>query len=283
LVILVCGFEQLAQGASGGIEPSAEEYSTAFANTPIFDRIGPLTMRTDRDLVDFIVDSDGEDKAAPALAIHATTLRIAQVLTPIIENSSHECKVCHKKLTSKSSLISHVKANHAKKTAPSGKTIITKSIVTAAATKTTKSKKIHHCSHCDKVFTESGNLSRHKRVHSGKKPYQCTQCDKAFSRVDVLKKHERVHTGEKPHRCTQCNKAFPRSDSLRVHVRIHTGERPFKCTHSGCGKAFTQSSHLKPHKKVHSGEKPFRCIQCDKAFATSGSLKVHEKIHSKKI
>ena len=50
---------------------------------------------------------------------------------------------------------------------------------------------------CNKAFSMSGNLKRHKLSHTGENEFAFTQCDKAFSRPRTLKKHNLSHTGEK--------------------------------------------------------------------------------------
>ncbi|KAI8836132.1 hypothetical protein BC829DRAFT_447986 [Chytridium lagenaria] len=48
---------------------------------------------------------------------------------------------------------------------------------------------------CGKVFTTSGHLARHLRIHSGAKPYKCLvpECESRFSRQDNMMQHYRTH------------------------------------------------------------------------------------------
>jgi uncharacterized Zn-finger protein len=39
------------------------------------------------------------------------------------------------------------------------------------------------CDICDKVFTRSEHLRRHKRAHSAEKPFACVECKKRFARL----------------------------------------------------------------------------------------------------
>lgn len=38
------------------------------------------------------------------------------------------------------------------------------------------------CDVCNKVFTRSEHLRRHKRAHSAEKPFACVECKKRFAR-----------------------------------------------------------------------------------------------------
>jgi len=42
-------------------------------------------------------------------------------------------------------------------------------------------KKSYPCDVCDKLFSQSGRLTKHRRIHTGEKSYACAVCDKSFS------------------------------------------------------------------------------------------------------
>lgn len=41
-------------------------------------------------------------------------------------------------------------------------------------------KEFHKCSTCDKVFTSSALLDKHKSTHVGSKPFSCDLCNKSY-------------------------------------------------------------------------------------------------------
>ncbi|KAJ3298112.1 transcriptional repressor [Rhizoclosmatium sp. JEL0117] len=58
-----------------------------------------------------------------------------------------------------------------------------------------KSSKRYPCKVCDKDFSTSGHLSRHRRIHFGNKRYQCEVpgCDRTFFRADNCYQHTKSH------------------------------------------------------------------------------------------
>ncbi|KAK3780388.1 hypothetical protein RRG08_062009 [Elysia crispata] len=134
------------------------------------------------------------------------------------------------------------------------------------------------CKVCGKKFTQRGDLTTHKRIHSSEMPYRCDVCGKKFSAGSALTTHKRIHSGEKPYKCDECGKKFSRGSDLTTHKRIHSGEKPYKC--DVCGKKFSDSSALTTHKRIHSGEKPYKCDVCGKKFSAGSDLTTHKRIHS---
>ncbi|VVC92369.1 unnamed protein product, partial [Leptidea sinapis] len=49
--------------------------------------------------------------------------------------------------------------------------------------------KCHKCTECEVTFYSSGDLQRHKRVHTCEKPYSCIICSQKFSYSPSVNKH----------------------------------------------------------------------------------------------
>eukprot|EP00035_Acanthoeca_spectabilis_P034627 m.30210 g.30210 ORF g.30210 m.30210 type:complete len:280 (+) comp6767_c0_seq1:327-1166(+) len=52
--------------------------------------------------------------------------------------------------------------------------------------------KTYPCPICDRVFSNSSNRARHKRVHTGEKPYSCCHCGLTFANASNRKKHQQT-------------------------------------------------------------------------------------------
>lgn len=138
--------------------------------------------------------------------------------------------------------------------------------------------KTYKCDLCQKVFKQSGHVTRHvMSVHRNKRPHVCKICQKAFTQATHLRSHESLHRGERPHICDKCGKKFAKASDLKRHGFTHTGERLHAC--NLCNKRFTQSSHLKEHKSLHDIEHKFSCNKCEKKYTTQNNLKKHMVSH----
>lgn len=65
------------------------------------------------------------------------------------------------------------------------------------------------------------------RTHSGERPHVCEieNCNKNFSDSSSLARHRRIHTGKRPYKCRHegCNKSFARKNVLTAHQKVAHG------------------------------------------------------------
>ena len=52
------------------------------------------------------------------------------------------------------------------------------------------------------------------------KSNKCNQCDYAASQTGQLKKHLKTHSGEKPNKCNQCDYASSQARNLGTHMKM---------------------------------------------------------------
>ena len=109
-------------------------------------------------------------------------------------------------------------------------------------------------------YCDQQALARHiHREHTVERPHECDICNKRFTRSDSLLKHRRnVHS-------VKDKQSQPQNSDSTDKWIMYSGDitRPFKCGYEGCSKQYTRKYDLQKHFLSHIGDSQFRCYSGD--------------------
>lgn len=133
-------------------------------------------------------------------------------------------------------------------------------------------------------FTASGDVQRHKVVHTGEKPHLCDICGRGMWHLSISNNLHYpfdntpicelvtsyywsliVVWATTIETCVPCHvycSGFNNLSNLKEHKRTHATDKTFTCDQ--CGKSFNTHRKLLKHKARHAGEKPHSCATCGK-------------------
>ncbi|CAG7815541.1 unnamed protein product [Allacma fusca] len=137
------------------------------------------------------------------------------------------------------------------------------------------------CPVCGKVFQSNHLLQTHSRYH-GEKKYKCTDCEKAFTKSHDLKKHRLTHLNERPFICEKCGKGYKESSTLHKHEKLCGKSVTDLHLCTDCGRSYKYSSSLLYHQWIHhKGPEylPFSCETCHQRFRSKSVLERHIHCH----
>ncbi|KAG1685704.1 Zinc finger protein 541 [Nymphon striatum] len=103
--------------------------------------------------------------------------------------------------------------------------------------------------------TKPGGKPTSKRTYAGKSgTIPCQLCEKMFSSSSALTKHKLTHSDERKYVCQLCTKAFKRQDHLNGHMLTHRTKKPYECQVEGCGKSYCDARSLRRHNENHHSQ-----------------------------
>ena len=123
----------------------------------------------------------------------------------------------------------------------------------------------YECAICGLEFYNRRNKDRHIReVHAGQGKVQCPDCEKVFTQKGNMWRHRKQEHLEHltpVFKCDICNKIFTQVGSLRRHeVNIHTEPERLKCKH--CPATYAAPDKLKKHLESGKHHIEYYCKCC---------------------
>lgn len=116
-----------------------------------------------------------------------------------------KCRYCSDKFRTQSSMLTHVKNNHAEIDLSHEKPLCRK------------------CEQCGKIFAVGRAYKIHLDVHAGIRRHKCTLCESSFTDPTNLRAHMKTHNGSSNRRkCPVCAMSFASEKQCTIHMNNHS-------------------------------------------------------------
>ncbi|ROT78667.1 putative zinc finger protein 85-like [Penaeus vannamei] len=163
----------------------------------------------------------------------------------------------------------------------------------------------YKCDQCTASFIDPGELSEHKKKHSGDGPFTCEDCHFTFMYKSHFRSHKtrcqkkrammphppkpiannRSNTKNNSHNNRQQNANNtvpfnPSNPTFKRQKKEQRQDRPFECHE--CDASFQTLQDLQSHKAKHTGEGPFKCEECRFVFLYRKLYEAHRRRCEKK-
>ncbi|KAG5669505.1 hypothetical protein PVAND_017392 [Polypedilum vanderplanki] len=195
------------------------------------------------------------------------------------------CSIWEKKLSSKNTLIQHMKQQHPNEISSKiyfcdhcpKKFLLKHRLISHLKLKHQKGKEIKfECDFDGKIFDSKAKIYYHMKACHRNKIKECEICGKKMKNLD--QHMSQVHTTvDQKFQCQICNKNYKNQKTLKIHLKTHNKQHQCQT----CGRKFSKLSEIKEHLKNHENQFAFRCEKCQKNFTSSSNLRKHLKTHNK--
>ncbi|XP_063697551.1 zinc finger protein 62-like [Culicoides brevitarsis] len=169
------------------------------------------------------------------------------------EEKKFECDLCGTFVSTRSSMIYHMKRRHLPSKAEDEQIL---------------------CSFCAKSFKTKEQFNQHYRYYHEETTEKCPHCG-IVKKLEHLRMHiKRVHR-ENRVKCEFCEKEFLNKIKLKGHqVQVHV-EPKFEC--DICLKKFKTKAKMSDHRATHFNILRFKCDLCDHMNNDYGNMTKHRK------
>lgn len=93
--------------------------------------------------------------------------------------------------------------------------------------------KLYSCDECRSLSTQSGNLKKNIKIHTGENLFTYRKYGNAFTLSSSLSRHQQIHMeerssiqGDRQYIWNQCEKTFTQKGTLVCHMLVQAGDKP---------------------------------------------------------